>query len=239
RATPLLGSFDFTAPPSAPLLLQPHPCPIAPSVSITGAAQGGARSQSSNVITMHDVPVIARVTPHGTDLLVTVQSARGRQTYTITPAMRVLGRSGRFLDRLAMRPGDILLRQGSMVQDESADSVMVRGRLAQVEVAQGLVVLQVPTTQPGSAALRIAHPARRSNVILVLLTPSTRVRLPSGLGLADLEPGPSVQVTGTLNWRTDTLLRPTSLVVGVVIALPPCTILPAAGEQDCAGKREQ
>ena len=57
--------------------------------------------------------------------------------------MRVLGRDGRFLDRMAMRRGDILLRLGNMVQDESADAASIRGPVAQVEAEQHLLVLHV------------------------------------------------------------------------------------------------
>jgi hypothetical protein len=236
QTTPPLNSFDFAAPPAAPLLLQPHRCPIAPETHITGAEQGGVGSASSNVITLQDAPVITKVASLGAVLLVTVRTATGDQTYTITPAMRVLGRGGRFLDRQALRAGDILLRQGDMVQDESADAATVSGRVAQVEAAQRLVVLQVPTTLPGSAALGIAHPRRRSDVVLVLLTPSTRLALPRGQGLVDLGPGQAVQATGTLNWRTHSLLRPTSLTVQGIVPVRSCTTLPVSGKEPCTGK---
>jgi len=234
QATPLLGSFDFAGPPTAPFLLQPHSCPIIPSVRISGAAQGGVGEASSNVITLHDAPVITRIITSTTNLSVTVRTSLGLQTYAITPSMRVLGRGGRFLDRLALRRGDILLRQGTTVQDESADSVTMSGRVAQVEVGRQLLALHVTTTLSGSARLRISRPGFRSEVVFVLLTPQTRVMLPKGEKLAELDSRQMVSVTGTINWRTHTLLRPTLLSVGAEAITPPCDVLPAAGERTCA-----
>jgi phospholipase C len=237
KTTPLLDSFDFTAPPAAPLVLQPHACPIAPGVHITGAEQGGVGNASSNVITLRDAPVIAGITPHGADLLVTVRTAAtGARALTITPATRVLGRDGRFLDRLALRIGDILLRQGGVVQDESADAVTITGQVAQAETAQRLVVLHVPTTQPGSAALGSPQPRRRSDIVLVLLTQSTRITLPHGEGLSGLAPGQAVKATGTLNWRTHTLVRPTIFAVQATAPAPSCTTLPVSGRTTCPVK---
>ena len=232
QATPPLGSFDFAAPPAAPLLLAPHPCPIIPSVRISGAAQGGAGGAGSNVITLHRAPVIAAITPRGADLSVRVRTAAGTETYTITPSTRVLGRGGRFLDYLALRRGDILLRRGDVVQDESADAATIRGQVAQVDEAQKLVVLRVTTTLPGSA--RIAHPRHQTDVVLVLLTPHTRVLLPPGQALADLDPGQSAVATGTFNWRAHTLLRPSSLVVGSLAPPRSCDTLPVPGGPTCA-----
>jgi phospholipase C len=232
QATPLLGSFDFSAPPTAPFVLRPHTCPIIPNVRISGAAQGGVGEASSNVITLHDAPVITHVIT-GTTVTVTVRTRAGLQSYPITPSMRVLGRGGRFLDRLALRRGDILLRQGSTVQDESADSVALSGRVAQVVPDRGLLVLNVTTTLPGSARLRISRPRTRSDVVIVLLTPQTHVMLPNGVGLAELDPGQMVTATGTINWRTHTLVRPTSLTIGATVPTPSCETLPAAGERTC------
>jgi phospholipase C len=237
QATPPLGSFDFSAAPTAPLVQQPHSCPITPNVRISGAAEGGAGHASSNVITLNDAPVLRRVTPQGSNLQVTVQTTKGMQTYIITPSMQVLGRGGRTLDRQALRKGDTLLRQGNIVQDESEDTTTVNGRIAQVETAQQLVILQVTTTLPGSAALHISHPRTQSDVVVVLLIPTTRLTLPRGQALADLESGQLVQVMGTLNWRTHTLLRPTSLTVQSTTVRPSCTTLPVAGRQNCIKRR--
>ncbi|HXT35743.1 MAG TPA: alkaline phosphatase family protein [Chloroflexota bacterium] len=234
QATTHLGSFDFNQTPAAPFILRPHACPIIPSVRISGAAQGGVGEASSNVITLHDAPVITHVITNGTTLAVTVRTSLGLQSYAITPSMSVLGRGGRFLDRLALRRGDILLRQGDTVQDESADSVVLQGRVAQVEAARGLLVLHVTTTLPGSARLGISHPRSLSEVVFVLLTPQTRVVAPKGERLADLDPRQMVAVAGTINWRTDSMLRPTLLTIGAAATTPPCEILPASGERACA-----
>ena len=94
QASPLLHSFDFAAAPATPLVLRPHTCPIIPGVSISGAERGGTAARGSNVITLREAPVIARLARHGRALTVTVRTATGQQTYRITPAMRVLGRGG-------------------------------------------------------------------------------------------------------------------------------------------------
>ena len=233
QAAAPFGSFDFNAAPAAPFLLPPHPCPIIPNVRISGAEQGGAGRASSNVITLHDAPVITHVALSGADVNVTVQTSAGIQIYAITPAMRVLGRSGRFLDRLALRRGDILLQQGNVVQDESADSVTVRGQVAQEEAKQQLLVLHVSTILPGSAALRVPYPRHQTDVVYVLLTPLTRVIVPRGDQLMDLDPGQEIQATGTLNWRTHSLLLPTSVTVAAAAPAPACDTLPVTGERDC------
>lgn len=179
-------------------------------------------SAGSNLITTRNAPVIARVTQRGAAVLATVRTPAGHQTYAITAGTRVLGRSGRFLDRLALQPGDVLLRQGDLVQDESAEAATVSGQLAQVLPGRRLV-LHVLTTLPASAALHIAHPERRTGVVAVLLLPSTRIALPHGEALGDLAQGQPVQATGTLNWRTHTLLRPTLVVVGAGAPSPRST----------------
>ncbi|HEY8283027.1 MAG TPA: hypothetical protein VIJ28_01440, partial [Chloroflexota bacterium] len=71
------------------------------------------------------------------------------------------------------------------------------------------------------------------DVVIVLLTPQTHVMLPNGVGLAELDPGQMVTATGTINWRTHTLVRPTSLTIGATVPTPSCETLPAAGERTC------
>jgi hypothetical protein len=153
--------------------------------------------------------------------------------YTITPGMAVLGRGGRFLNRQALRTGDTLLHQGVIVQDESEDAVIVNGRVAQVEAPQQLLILNVSTILPGSAALGISHPRTQSDVVLALLTPNTQLMLPAGQGLEDLDTGQRVQVAGTLNWRTHTLLLPSTVAVQSASGRPSCTTLPVVGRQNC------
>jgi hypothetical protein len=233
QSTPPLASFDFNATPAVPFLLQPQPCPITPGVRISGTAEGGAGRGGSNVITLSNAPILRRITPQGSDLQVTVQTSKGMQMYTITPGMAVLGRGGRFLNRQALRTGDTLLHQGVIVQDESEDAVIVNGRVAQVEAPQQLLILNVSTILPGSAALGISHPRTQSDVVLALLTPNTQLMLPAGQGLEDLDTGQRVQVAGTLNWRTHTLLLPSTVAVQSASGRPSCTTLPVVGRQNC------
>jgi hypothetical protein len=141
------------------------------------------------------------------------EGGTGSQIVTITAAMRVLGRDGRVMDRLAVRSGDILLRHGDTVLDELASTATICGPLAQAEGAQQPMILNVATLLPNGADLGTSKLHRRSDVVVVLLLPSTRLKLPPGQAFAGLKPWLSVQVTGTLNWRTHALLRPTSLVV--------------------------
>ena len=76
-----------------------------------------------------------------------------------------------------------------------------------------------------------------SDVVFVLLTLQTRLLLPPGEKLAELDAGQMVTVTGTMNWRTPTVLLPTSLSAGAAEAPTPCDVLPAAGERTCPGTR--
>jgi len=170
----------------------------------------------------------------GAIMHVTVKTSAGTQSYAITPGMRVLGRSGRFLDRLALRRGDILLRQGSLVQDESEDPVTVRGRVAQVEEGLRLIVVNVLSTTPGSAAQGAPRSRQQTSVVLVLLSAQSRLNLPRGQGLADLVPGQRLQATGTLNWRSHTLLLPSVVTVSGAARAPSCDTLPSTGSRGCA-----
>jgi hypothetical protein len=148
--------------------------------------------------------------------------------------MRVLGRDGRVMDRLAVLPGDILRRDGDTLQDESASTVTISAPLAQVEAAQHLALLYVSSHLFGNTASATHHAQRRSDVLIVLLLPSTRLSLPPGQTFGDLESEQVVQVSGTLNIRTHLLLRPTSFVVGVAQGTQQCSTLSVIGDQDCA-----
>ena len=233
QASPLLHSFDFAAAPAAPLVLRPHICPIIPGGSISGAEQGGTAERGSNVITLREVPVIARLARQGRALTVTVRTATGQQTYRITPAMRVLGRGGRPLDPAALRVGDILLRQGDMVQDESADAVTLIGQVAQVEPTRHLLLLHVGTTSSAAVTTATRHtPARRrEGIVTALLTAGTHVRVAGGRTLDEVELGQEVVATGTLNWRTQTLVQLGYLLVSTAQRHPVCHTLPVSGRE--------
>ena len=134
----------------------------------------------------------------------------------------------------ALRAGDILLRQGNTVQDESADTVTVEGHVVQIEATQRLVVLSVRSTVTPSAGGRSRPSPRNGDIVVALLTARTRVTMPGHQGLEDIDPGQLLWVSGTLSWRTHTLLRPTQLVVRATPAVrPACHALPVAGDQDC------
>jgi len=161
-------------------------------------------------------------------------NARGQNTTSL--ALPVLGHDGRTMDRLAVMSGDVLLRVGGTVQDESASTATVRGPLAQVDIAQRLLILNVSPQPSDDLAPGSPNSLRRSDVVIVLLLPGTRLVLPRGQTLGDLETGQTVQVTGTLNWRTHSVLRPTSVVVGAAPRAQQCTTLSVSGDQDCAGE---
>ncbi len=233
-ANPLRGSFDFGARPADRLILRQHACPIIPGVSISGNEQGGSRRAryGGNMIRLYNAPVIARITHRGAVLTVTVRNSLGRQTYDIGPSTRVLGRGGRPLDRAALSKGDILLRQGNMVQDESADSVTVTGRVAQMEWPQRLLLLHVGTTESvPTLAQRYGGPHRLGNIVVVLLTAHTRLFLPAGEAIDDIAPGQQAAVTGVLNWRTHALLQPTQVLVRPTTSPSSCTELPVSGAE--------
>jgi hypothetical protein len=233
-ANPLRGSFDFGARPADRFLLRQHPCPIIPGVSISGNEQGGSRRARAggNVIRLYHAPIIARITRRGARLTVTVRSPAGRQTYDIRPSMRVLGRGGRPMDRTALSKGDILLRQGNTVQDESADSVTITGHVAQMAWPQRVLLLQVATTESArGSGQRQGILNRLDNIVVVLLTTRTRLRLLGGEAIDDVAPGQQAVATGVLNWRTHALLRPTQVMVRITTPTTSCTVLPVAGTE--------
>jgi phospholipase C len=233
-ANPLRGSFDFSARRADRFLLRQHTCPIVPGVSISGNEQGGSRRARAggNVIRLYHAPVITRITRRGAVLTVTVRTSLGRQTYDIVPSMRVLGRGGRPMDRAALSKGDILLRQGNMVQDESADSVTVTGQVAQMAWAQHVLLLQVATAESARVSAQSQGISNRlGNIVVVLLTARTRLRLLGGGAIDDIAPGQRASVIGVLNWRTHALLRPTQVLVRITMPTTSCTELPVAGSE--------
>ncbi len=181
-------------------------------------------------------PVAAVAISRRADPPATVRAANRSPTASITRGVLVLGRDGRAMDRLAVLPGDVLLWRGDAVQDESASAATVSGPLAQVEVAQHLAILDVSAILFDDSAPGTPSSRRRSDVLIVLLLPSTRLSLPRGQAFADLGSEQAVQVTGTLNLRTHMMLRPTSFVAGASPRAQPCTTLSVSGDQDCAGE---
>ena len=215
----------------------PHACPIIAEVSISGAEQGGTRERGSNVITLREVPIITRIVRQGSALSVRVRTDRGPQTERITPALRVLGRGGRPLDPAALRVGDILLRQGSTVQDESADAVTLVGQVAQVEAAHHLLLLHVGTSSGAAVTTATRHRTarRQGDIVLALLTAGTRVRVAGGRTMHEVEPGQEVVVQGTLNWRTQTLVQVGQVLISAAQRRPVCHTLPVTG-RECPGQ---
>lgn len=198
----LAASFDFAAPASPPFLQAPHACPIIPGVTINGNESG---SRATNVIDLTGAPHLTALARHGGAITVTAQSPAGVETYGITSGTRVLGRGGRALDRGALGVGDMVYHQGATVQDESADTVTVGGRVVRSDMARGVVTLRVRTIPPPGAPPK----AVRQQVVRVLLTPHTAVRMRG----AGIRVGQSVWATGALNWRTATLMLTTRVTV--------------------------
>jgi phospholipase C len=219
RAATITGAFDFTAAPAHPFVLAPHPCPLIPGISVTGGEAGGGRE---NVITLHDAAVITGVFGSGRALSVTVQSRSGPDMIHITPATRVLGRGGRPLNPAALHVGDVLLRQGDTVQDESADAVTVAGHVLRIDAARGAVTLDVRTTLPPRATAWGHHRSgERRDVVIVLLGPHTTIAVPGRHAWSALRVGQRVLATaaqrvlatGALNWRTHTMAPTAQLQV--------------------------
>lgn len=140
----------------------------------------------------------------------------------------------RAIDQLAVQSDDAVMRQGDSVQDEIASAGTVHGQVAQVQVAQHLAILYAFPHAPGGIAHIWPGSQRPGNVVIVLVLPSTRVSLPHGQTFAGLQPGQAVHVSGTLNWRTHILLRPSSFVVGAAPRTQQCTMLSVTGDEECA-----
>jgi hypothetical protein len=98
------------------------------------------------------VSVVAGTPPRGTDPPEAVTVAQGSQTAAGTLGMLMLGSEGRRMDRQAVSSGDILLRRGDTVQDESASAATVSAPLARVESARHLVLLAVSALVFGDSA---------------------------------------------------------------------------------------
>jgi hypothetical protein len=238
-APDMSAGFDFTAAPAPPLLLSRHRCPIVPGVNISGVEAGAA---GGNTIVLRDAPVVTRIADHGRYPTIRVHTSYWSGTYDLTPATVVLGRGGRPLDARALRVGDILLHQGRVVQDESADAATVEGRVLAVDATHGRVVLSVRTTVPPrrprysrSAGLPgpkgpdtnagpLSHTARSAGrhhqsrpaqraTVTVLLSGRTSISARAGDTIRDLRIGENVRATGVLDWRTRTLSLTTSVVV--------------------------
>jgi hypothetical protein len=108
----------------SPLSAQPHPHKTDAMTSIINQSHLSATSfervPGAHAAPVTGVLVVATVMARGADPRVAVQAATGSQPATSTRTMRVLGRDGRLIDRLAVRPGDILVWRSDTVQDESA-----------------------------------------------------------------------------------------------------------------------
>ena len=207
HAADLSGSFDFTAPAAAPYPLQPHACPIVPGVHISGNETG---DPLQNVVDLAGAPRITGLFGDPSDLTIATRSARGPRAFNITPSTNVLGRGGRSLTPAALRVGDILLRHGNTVQDESADAATLMGIVVRVDTARQILTVQVRTTPPPFHTRRPVPPDS-----LVALDVSSRPRIVDRAGqVTDLRAGDRLAVTGVVNWRTRTV----SLVREIVVS---------------------
>ena len=209
------SSFDFAAAPSAPFFLRPTTCPIIPGVNITGNDRGNGRS---NVIALAGAPVITSISAGRSGTTIVARTPAGPVIYPIGPETRVLGRSGRPIPVAALQVGDIVLRQGDTVQDESALAATVNGRVLAVDTARGVIRVDArgPRTGAGAGAGR---PARRprggqgAGAVTVTLDPRTAISARDGRTAGSLRAGDNVYATGVLNTRTRTVLSTTSVVV--------------------------
>jgi len=207
QALPLTNSFAFGAPPSSPVLLTPHPCPLIADVRITGNEHG---RRAANALLLDRAPVITGIARRGRALILTLRSAQRRTVYHLTPVTRVLGRGGRPLDPRALRVGDTVLDDATTVQDESAGAVSVDGRVLRVTATEEAVILGVRTTEPPGTARQHVH--GRADVT-VLLTPRTVIVTGHGPTVEEIRVGQHVYATGVLNWRTRTMTLTRRIVV--------------------------
>jgi len=215
RGPDLTDSFDFAAAPASPYLLKPTTCPIIPGVNITGNDRGNGRS---NVIALAGAPVITSISAGRSGTTIVARTPAGPVIYPIGPETRVLGRSGRPIPVAALQVGDIVLRQGDTVQDESALAATVNGRVLAVDTARGVIRVDArgPRTGAGAGAGR---PARRprggqgAGAVTVTLDPRTAISARDGRTAGSLRAGDNVYATGVLNTRTRTVLSTTSVVV--------------------------
>jgi phospholipase C len=209
-AADLTGSFDFSSGPAPPLILSGHQCPIIPGVSISGNETG---TRSENVISLRGAPRITAIVTSDEQTSVTVYApSTGEQTYDVTSDMRILGRGGRPLSVDALQPGDILLQQADTLQDESADTAIVEGRVMGVDSADDIVRLRVPTTiATQTTAGRYYGSGLRFGFVDVEVSPETRISGHVAMSLGELHKGLHLRVTGALHYQDRTIQDVTNI----------------------------
>ncbi len=205
----LTNSFDFAAAPSAPYPLRPATCPLIPGVDINGNDRGNGRS---NVIRLAGAPVITSISAGTSDTTVTVRTPNGPALYTIGPRTRVLGRTGRPMSGDALRVGDILLRQGDTVQDESSFPATVDGRVASVNAGSDTIALRVDNAQASRRAG--GRHFQGTSAVTIVLNPDTAITARGErITAASLRSGSHVYATGVLNTRARRVLLTASVSV--------------------------
>ncbi len=209
RGPALANSFNMAAAPSQPVMLQPQQCPLIPGVGINGAARG---KRADNVILLRGAPVIMHIVGGDHTLLLVLRTPTATGTYVVTPATRVLGRGGRPLDPAALQVGDIVLGSPTTLQDESAESVTLDGRVARVDASRGTLTLAVRTVLQPSDARQSGGQVQLQAVGVVVSQETVVVIRGREADLAALRPGMAVYATGALH-QTSHLLTLTSSIV--------------------------
>ena len=209
-AEPLNNSFDFTAPPRAPFVQAPRPCPIIPGVGINGNETAAI---GQNIITLAGAPRIVGISGPATARIVRLHGLRGDQNFTVTPATRIFGRGGRPFDPSALRVGDTVLVARGTLQDESSELVTMAGRVLAIDAPDGVVTLRVTTTRATPTGPRQGRRPPPTTAT-VLVGPHTVILSRGAPALQGLRVGQLVYATGDLNWRLRTLLLTHEIEIG-------------------------
>ena len=228
RGPAMEGSFAPTAPPLAPFILAPHPCPLIPGGSISGNETG---NRQQNTIDLRGAPGIAAIGDDASGLVVTLRfpSTGVRVRVPLTAATRVLGRGGRPIDARALQIGDRVLyreRAPQTLQDEEEQAVTLTGRIVAIHPRQDTLVVAVRGSVP---ALRRRGPPRVR--LTVVLDDQTVLRGARGQHIATLvvHPGAPISATGVLNARTLRLLLTTTIRIVTARSPPPAHLSPPRG----------
>jgi len=211
HAFPLYNSFDFSATPSAPMVLTPHACPLIAGVNINGNETG---NRHENTLQLAGAPVTTHIEGHDRDFTLTLHAAAGQVVYHITAATRVLGRGGRALTPAGLQVGDTVLVDRTTLQDESAATVSVDGRVTSVHENARTVALDVrtyPLVGPVPGHRRRHFPNQAT--VSVVLDAQTKIVVRGGQGIEDILTGEHVYATGVLDWRTHVVSLTTSFIV--------------------------
>lgn len=191
-ANDMLGSFDFSQQPLAPLPLQTRACPAAGATGL-------------NQIPQATLVKVGTAGVQGPTLSVTLREA-GQGTFLVHKTTRLVGRRGAPITLGDLTPGDVLRVEGTPSSQNAGvyDVTLVRD-MDLTETSIGGIV-QATDGARGRITLRSAD---NPTDVVVPIPSNVTVIGPNGTALSPsaIQPTAGLSVTGLYNLRTSTFLR--------------------------------